>query len=93
VLPKELGARIDLKKVPVLPVFKWLASEGGIAQDEMLRTFNCGVGMIVIAAQKDASAVTQAFAQAGEQAVTIGSVVRPADEARVAYDGQLDLSW
>ena len=47
VLPKGLGARIDLGKVPVLPVFKWLASEGGIAQNEMLRTFNCGIGMIV----------------------------------------------
>ncbi len=46
VLPKGLGARIDLTRVPVLPVFKWLADEGGVAQDEMLRTFNCGIGMI-----------------------------------------------
>ena len=61
VLPDGLGARIDLATVPVLPVFKWLAGEGGIAQNEMLRTFNCGIGMIVIAAAKDAAAVTQAF--------------------------------
>ena len=40
--------------------------EGGIAQNEMLRTFNCGIGMIVIAAAKDAAAVTQAFTHAGE---------------------------
>jgi phosphoribosylformylglycinamidine cyclo-ligase len=91
VLPKGLGARIDLARVPVLPVFKWLASEGNIAQDEMLRTFNCGIGMIVIAAPKDATAVAQAFTQAGEQAVTIGSVVRAAGEPRVVYDGKLDL--
>jgi len=91
VLPKDLGARIDLGKVPVLPVFKWLAREGNIAQNEMLRTFNCGIGMIVIAAPKDAAAVTQAFTQAGEQAVTIGSVVRTAGEPRVIYDGKLDL--
>ena len=52
VLPQSLGARIDLARVPVTPVFKWLASEGDIAQDEMLRTFNCGVGMIAIAARK-----------------------------------------
>ena len=91
VLPKDLGARIDLARVPVLPVFKWLASEGGIAQNEMLRTFNCGIGMIVIAAPKDAAAVAQAFTQAGEKVVTIGSVMRASSEARVVYDGKLDL--
>ena len=93
VLPKGLGARIDLAKVPVLPVFKWLASEGSIGQNEMLRTFNCGVGMIAVAAAKDADAVVRAFAQAGEAAVAIGAVVRAGDEPRVVYDGKLDLSW
>src|SRR4051812_40873837 len=92
VLPKGLGARIDLAKVAVLPVFKWLAREGGIAQNEMLRTFNCGIGMIVIAAAKDAAAVTQAFVKAGDKAVTIGEVVRSTAEPRVVYDGKLDLS-
>jgi phosphoribosylformylglycinamidine cyclo-ligase len=91
VLPKGLGARIDLGKVPVLPVFKWLAREGGIAQNEMLRTFNCGIGMMVIAAAKDASAVMQAFTRADEKAVAIGQVVRASDEVRVTYDGKLDL--
>ncbi len=91
VLPKGLGARIDLGKVPVKPVFKWLAREGKIAQNEMLRTFNCGIGMIAIAAPKDAAAVAQAFTQAGEKAVTIGSVVSAAGAARVDYDGKLDL--
>ncbi len=93
VLPKGLGARIDLGKVPVLPVFKWLADAGGIAQEEMLRTFNCGVGMVVIAAAGDADKVVQTFTQEGEQAVVIGEVVRADDETRVVYDGQLDLSW
>jgi phosphoribosylformylglycinamidine cyclo-ligase len=93
VLPKGLGARIDLAKVPVLPVFKWLASEGGIAQNEMLRTFNCGVGMIAVAAAKDADAVLRAFKQEGETALAIGDVVRTGDDARVVYDGKLDLSW
>jgi phosphoribosylformylglycinamidine cyclo-ligase len=92
VLPNGLGARIDLGKVPVLPVFKWLAREGGIAQNEMLRTFNCGIGIIVITAAKDAAAVTQAFVKAGDKAVTIGDVVSAAGEPRVVYDGKLDLS-
>jgi phosphoribosylformylglycinamidine cyclo-ligase len=93
VLPKGLGARIDLSRVPVKPVFKWLAAEGGIVQSEMLRTFNCGIGMIVIAAAKDAAAVIAAFARAGEQALAIGKVVAAAGEARVVYDGKLDLDW
>jgi phosphoribosylformylglycinamidine cyclo-ligase len=93
VLPKDLGAHIDLARVPVLPVFKWLASEGNIAQNEMLRTFNCGIGMIVIVGPKDAAAVAQAFTDAGEQAVNIGEVVRAAGKNRVVYDGKLDLTW
>ena len=93
VLPEGLGARIDLARVPVLPVFKWLAREGNIAQNEMLRTFNCGIGMIVIAAAKDAAAVTQAFTDAGERTISIGEVVRASGEPRVVYDGKLDLAW
>jgi phosphoribosylformylglycinamidine cyclo-ligase len=91
VLPKGLGARINLTSVPVLPVFKWLAAQGGIAELELLRTFNCGIGMIVIAAPRDAAAVAQAFTRAGEQVVTLGAVVAAADEPRVVYDGTLDL--
>jgi len=91
VLPKSLGARIDLAKIPVKPVLKWLAHEGGITQAEMLRTFNCGIGMIAVAAAKDADAVMQAFKNAGEQAVMLGEVV-PADGGeRATYSGQLEL--
>ena len=57
VLPKGLGVRIDLARVPVLPVFRWLAATGGIAETEMLRTFNCGIGMIVVVAPDKADAV------------------------------------
>ena len=48
VLPAGLGVHLDLARVPVLPVFRWLAAIGGIAQPEMLRTFNCGIGMIAV---------------------------------------------
>src|SRR5689334_14999919 len=66
VLPKNLGVTIDLARVPVLPVFKWLAQAGNVAQDEMLRTFNCGIGMIVVAAPKDARAVGDSLRREGE---------------------------
>jgi phosphoribosylformylglycinamidine cyclo-ligase len=91
VLPKSLGARIDLTRVAAPPVFRWLADVGNIAQNEMLRTFNCGIGMIVVVAPKDAAAVSAAFTKAGEQVTTIGAVIRADGEDRVVYDGALDL--
>jgi phosphoribosylformylglycinamidine cyclo-ligase len=90
VLPKGLGARIDLAQVKVPPVFKWLAAEGGIAEHEMLRTFNCGIGMVAIVAPTEADRVAAAFAGAGEHVMRIGSVGRAGGE-RVVYDGALAL--
>lgn len=93
VLPKGLGARLDLSRVPVLPVFKWLASVGGVAEAEMLRTFNCGIGMIAVVEPARADAVAAALTQAGEAVVRLGEVTRLADGAApVAYDGRLDLA-
>jgi len=91
VLPKGLGARIDLARVPVLPVFQWLAREGGIAENEMLRTFNCGIGMIAIVSPEHADAAARNFSRAGETTVRLGSIVKRPDDDRVIYDGQLDL--
>ena len=91
VLPKGLGARIDLTRVPVPSVFRWLASAGDIAQNEMLRTFNCGIGMIAIASPKEADAVAKALARAGETVVTLGNICKAAGDARVVYDSKLDL--
>ena len=91
VLPKHLGVRIDLPRVPVLPVFKWLAQQGQVAELELLRTFNCGIGMIAIVQRDGVNAVLDAFAQGGESAVVLGEVVAtPGD--RVLYDGHLDLA-
>ncbi len=91
VLPKGMGARIDLTKVDTPAVFKWLADVGNIAEREMLRTFNCGVGMIVVVAPKDADAVRTALKDAGEQVTAIGTVIKVTGEERVVYDGALNL--
>jgi len=91
ILPKGLGARIDLDAVPVPPVFKWLAQEGGIAETEMLRTFNCGVGMVAVTAPAHTDSVLRALAEAGEQATRLGEVMRAPDSGRVTYHGKLDL--
>ena len=93
VLPKGLGAEIDLSRVPVTPVFKWLAEAGKVAQSEMLRTFNCGIGMVVVADASRADAVVAAFAGAGETVVRLGHLVpAKAETARVCFSGRLDLA-
>jgi phosphoribosylformylglycinamidine cyclo-ligase len=92
VLPKGLGVRLDLASVPVLPVFKWLAATGGIAEAEMLRTFNCGIGMIAVVDAAGANSVTASLVQAGETVVPLGHVVEATADA-VGYDGRLDLAW
>jgi len=91
ILPKGLGARIDLVRIAVPPVFQWLARAGAIAQSEMLRTFNCGIGMIVIIAPKDVAAVTKSFERSGETVVMLGKVTTETGDQRIVYDGLLDL--
>ena len=91
-LPKHLGARIDLTAVPVLPVFKWLAAEGNIAELELLRTFNCGIGMIAIVKREQFVEVMDVFAQNGERVVDLGEVVEASGDERVIYDGHLNLA-
>jgi phosphoribosylformylglycinamidine cyclo-ligase len=92
VLPKQLGVRIDLTQVPVLPVFKWLAREGSIAESELLRTFNCGIGMIAIVRRDKLVEVMDAFTQSGERVVDLGEVADVKDGERVIYAGHLDLA-
>ena len=92
VLPKHLAASIDLDAITVPPAFSWLARTGGVAQNEMLRTFNCGVGMIVVVAEKDAARVTEVLSAEGEKVVTLGRMIARAEgEAGTRYEGKLAL--
>ncbi len=92
-LPKNLGATIDLDRVPVQPVFKWIAEVGQIAVPEMLRTLNCGIGMVAVVEPAKADAVAAVFSRAGEKVVRFGELVPAAGEERVVYRGRLDLAW
>jgi len=90
VLPDGLGCVLDLAAVPVPPVFRWLARQGGMLPAEMARTFNCGIGMAVVAARHDAAAVEAVFAELGESLVRLGEVV-PASGERVTIGRDLVL--
>ncbi len=86
VLPEGLGAEIDLNAWDLPPVFKWMAQTGGIAESEMLKTFNCGIGMIVVCAADQADDLTTLLAEAGESVARIGTVTAAPG---VAYSGKL----
>ncbi len=92
VLPEGVSAHIDLARVPVTPVFTWLAAEGNIAETEMLRTFNCGVGMMVVVEKERVDDVMQSFAQAGEHAFALGEITHASGAHRVTYAGHLELA-
>ena len=92
VLPKNLGARIDVARIPVLPVFKWLAAAGGIAEKEMLRTFNCGIGMLAVVEARAAGKVAAILEREGERVVQLGELVAAAKgKPRVTYTGHLNI--
>jgi phosphoribosylformylglycinamidine cyclo-ligase len=94
VIPDGLGVELDLSRVPVLPVFRWLAATGGVAEPEMLRTFNCGIGMVAVVEPAGVEAATAAWKRAGESVVRLGTVVPiKAGTPDVIFSGHLDRTW
>jgi len=82
ILPARLTARLMRASWPLPPLFQWLQKEGNVADDEMLRVFNCGIGMIVIVAAEHARKAGELLQAAGETVFTIGSIAnRDKDEA------------
>ena len=80
VLPDTVAARIDLPSFAAPPVFGWLAQVGRLSDAEMLKTFNCGIGMVIVAAKGEADAVLGALQEAGEAPCVIGEIVAPGGE-------------
>jgi phosphoribosylformylglycinamidine cyclo-ligase len=99
VMPKDCAARISLSSFKAPAVFGWLANAGQLDDAEMLRTFNCGIGMVAVAAKDRADDVLNALKAAGEDAIVIGDVVPPDGQKSqakgkgeawaVKYDGRL----
>ena len=91
VLPQGPGVDLDLDAIPVLPVFSWLAKAGGVAPQEMLRAFNCGVGMVCYVDAAKVADAEAALRAAGERPVRIGKVAKVTEGPRVRYTGALKL--
>lgn len=86
VLDEGQGAEIDLTAWTLPPVFRWLVEEGGLAQSEVLKTFNAGIGMVLVVAADRAEALSAGLAEAGETVVRLGQVTTGEG---VTYTGSL----
>jgi phosphoribosylformylglycinamidine cyclo-ligase len=85
-LPAGLGAEIDLTKIPPLPVMGWLKRAGYISEAEMLKTFNCGIGMVLSVDSERAEPIERELSQYEMQPIRLGHVI--AGEG-VQYVGEL----
>jgi phosphoribosylformylglycinamidine cyclo-ligase len=90
VLPETLGVELDLSTFAPPPVFSWLAATGGVGESEMLRTFNCGFGMVVFVAADEEERAMRELARQGLAPMPIGRLV-VRGETRVAMRGRLKL--
>ena len=86
VVPEGLACAIDLSAWDLPPVFKWLAQTAKMSEPELLKTFNCGIGMIAFVAPERAAAVADLFRAQGETVVEMGRVVKGDG---VIYSGKL----
>jgi phosphoribosylformylglycinamidine cyclo-ligase len=87
VIPDELGIEIDLNSWEMPVVFKWLQKNGNIAESEMLRTFNCGVGMVLLVEKSKADDIELALKNSGESVYRLGQVVESTGTgSRVKYN-------
>ena len=86
VLPEGCGAEVFLDAWDLPPVFQWLAQTGGMAEAELLKTFNCGIGMILVVSADRAGALADLLTRAGEEVHALGRVV---DRPGMHYSGTL----
>ena len=87
VIPDGLAVELDAGTWSVPPVFRWLAEAGHVEPIEMARTFNCGIGMVIVASPAKAARVEAALARAGERPRRIGRVVKAKGPARTVFNG------
>jgi phosphoribosylformylglycinamidine cyclo-ligase len=89
VLPEGVNAEIDLGSWPRPAVFDWLQQHGNVKESEMLRTFNCGIGMVAAVDAADADQAEALLQQAGESVYRIGRIVPGSGAPQVFYSQQL----
>lgn len=90
ILPDTIAASINRSNISAPPVFRWLADQGGVKTDEMMRTFNCGVGMVIVVGAEHKDALIAELKSAGEDPLVLGELIERNGVA-VVYSGELSL--
>lgn len=90
VLPDRLAVALDLAAFAPPAIFGWLADVGGVGAAEMLRTFNCGIGMVAFVAAERCAEATQTLGDNGLASIVLGEIVAN-EGARVVMRGRLKL--
>ncbi len=94
ILPEGLEARLDAAQWPLPPVFGWLARDGEVPMAEMLRTFNCGIGMVAVTDPAHAEATADALREAGHPTYRIGTVaLHPDDDSPRVKVANAEAAW
>jgi phosphoribosylformylglycinamidine cyclo-ligase len=93
VLPEGLAAAFDATAWPLPPVFGWLMRTGGVAEAEMARVFNCGLGMVAVAAPEDAEPLAALLAAHGERVYRVGRIVERAAGAPGSVIAGMESAW
>ena len=93
IIPQGLTASIDIKKWSLPPVFQWLAKTGNLLPLEMVRTFNCGIGMVVICAPEAANDLEVILNESGETVIYIGNIEEATSEEEAIVLAHLDDGW
>lgn len=88
IMPDGVSASISLDRWPKPPVFAWLRDSAGIETAEMLRTFNCGIGMAIVVSKSEAAAITHSLAAAGETVFAIGEIAAAGPNGTVTVEGE-----
>jgi len=81
VLPENLSAKIDAKSWEMQPVFKWLKESGNVPEADFLRTFNCGIGMVLVVEKSAAAEISAMLSASGETVYEIGELTARGKEA------------
>ncbi len=93
ILPDTTTAELDAARWPLPPVFRWLKQAAALDDRELARTFNCGVGMVVVVAAENAGATAATLRAAGETVLPLGKLVARSGESPDLVISGTDQSW
>jgi phosphoribosylformylglycinamidine cyclo-ligase len=93
VLPEGLAAEFDANTWPLPPVFGWLMRTGGVAEAEMVRVFNCGLGMVAVVAPEDAEPLAALLTAHGEAVYRVGRIHERAAGAPGSVIEAMESAW